>query len=393
MANKEVIEADVVIVGAGLVGLSAAIALQAEGKRTVLVDGNKRATNKLTKGWDSRVYALTPATENWLQSLGVWPLENNARVNDVCAMALWNATSEIALDLKAEDANLNKLACIVENKNLMQALWQKVDALDIPLMMGSLCQDLEYNDEAVTLTLENGKKIVASLILAADGANSFVRQHLKVVTNVKPFDQMALVANYSTENGHNDIARQWFAPHNTLALLPLPNQHVSMVWSVSTEFAHELLKLTEVQLAERVGKEAHHVLGDLKPVSSTLSFALRQMTVSQLIAERVAFVGDAAHQVHPMAGQGANLGFRDVIALQAIMAGSHHLQDIGEETFLRQYERLRKADVASMKMLTTGLDHLFAQESNVINSMVVWGMNQLNKHASIKNILIKQATM
>lgn len=392
MANN-IIKTDVVIVGAGLVGLSAGIALYAEGKKIVLVDANKNRIKKQTKAWDARVYALTPATENWLQDLGVWPLVDHARVSDVGAMALWHATSEAALDLKAEDANLAKLACIAENKNLLQALWQRVDDLDIPVMMGSLCESLEYSAEAVTLSLENGKKISASLLLAADGANSFVRQHLNVATNVKSFDQTALVANYSAENGHNNVARQWFASHSTLALLPLPNQHVSMVWAVATELANELLTLNEEQLAARVTKEAQHKLGDLKPVSSTLSFALRQMTANHLIAERVAFVGDAAHQVHPMAGQGANLGFRDVIALQAIIAGSHHLQDIGGETFLRQYERLRKADIASMKMLTTGLDHLFAQEGNAISSMVDWGMNQLNKHASIKNILIKQATM
>ncbi|MFW5431666.1 MAG: FAD-dependent monooxygenase [Methylophilaceae bacterium] len=396
MANKihhqvMIHEVDVVVVGAGLVGLAAVIALSAEGKRVALVDAKERSIKKQTKAWDTRIYALTPATENWLQDLGVWPLVNSTRVSDVDAMALWNTTSEDALDLKAEDANISKLACIIENQNLMRALWQKVKALDIPLMTGSPCQNLVYVEDTIELSLENGNKVSAALLVAADGANSFVRQQLAVSTKVKAFNQMALVANYLAEKGHSNIARQWFAPHNTLALLPLPGQHVSMVWSVSTELANELLNLTTRQLTERVQAQSQYILGVLKPVSDTVSFELKQVTANKLIAKRVALIGDAAHQVHPMAGQGANLGFRDVIAMQAIIAGSHRLQDMGDEVFLRQYERARKADILSMNTLTSGLDSWFSSESSALKKITGFGMNQLNKHPNIKSILIKQA--
>lgn len=389
--NQRVHEVDVVVVGAGLIGLAAVIALHAEGKRVALIDARDSKVKRQASTWDTRVYAITPATRCWLQGLGVWPLVDHVRVNDVEAMSLWNEVATDALDLKAEDANLPNLACIVEDNNLMQALWQKVETLDALVLMGSELHGMTHSADAVELRLAGGSKVSATLLIAADGAHSFVRQTLGVTTKDKAFEQTALVANYLAEKGHSNIARQWFAPHSTLALLPLPKQHVSMVWSVPTALSEELLGLSEQALAIRVEAISNEVLGGLKPISATLSFPLRQSTANALIADRVVFVGDAAHQVHPMAGQGANLGFRDIMALQAIIAGSHTLQDIGEKGFLRQYERSRKADILSMNTLISGLDYLFAKDSTVMKSMVEWGMGEVNKHPIIKNILIKQA--
>ncbi len=383
---------DVVVVGAGLVGLDAVIALQAEGKRVALVDAKNSREVQLSDGWDARVYALTPSTEDWLRTLGVWPLVNAARVNDVDAMALWHPRATDALMLNSEDANINKLAYIIENQNLMQALWQKIDTLnDVAIFVGHPCKDITCADDSIRVELENGKLVSAALLVAADGANSFVRKWVGVSTKEKAFGQKAIVANYLAEKGHSNIARQWFAPHNTLALLPLPERHVSMVWSLPTDMADELLSLTAGQLAQRVFMQSQGVLGTLQPVSHAASFVLQQVTADTMIANRVAFIGDAAHQVHPMAGQGANLGFRDVMALQAIIADSHHLHDIGEKSFLRQFERVRKADVLSMNTLTSGLDHVFSYEKLPVQKLMDWGMEQLSKHSSIKNILIKQA--
>lgn len=393
MANKLVgtdIICDVVVVGAGLVGLAAVIALAEQGKQVVLIDANHNEADQKV-GWDTRIYAITPANETWLQNLGVWPFVEQERVNGVEEMSLWGEASETPLILAAEDANLIKLASIVENKNLLQALWQKIEKLDVQVMIGSPSSDVDYIDDAVVLILDNGKKISAALLVAADGANSFVRQRLAVATKVKPFNQTALVANYLVELNHNNVARQWFAPHETLALLPLPASHVSMVWALPVESAQLLLKLSTQQLAEKVQTTSTNVLGALKPVSETLSFSLQQITASKLIGKRVVFVGDAAHQVHPMAGQGANLGFRDVIVLEKLVANSHQMQDIGEESFLRQYERERKMDIITMNTLTSGLDSWFSKDYTVLKSMTNWGMHQLNAHSTLKQILIKQA--
>jgi len=398
MANKAKQAAahnyDVVIVGAGLVGLAAAVTLHAEGKRVALVDAKDSQLTTLNANWDSRIYALTPATEAWLRELDVWPLVDPKRVNRVEAMALWYQGHQAASDpliLSAEDARIQQLAYIIENQNLMHALWQKITSIDVSILTGSACDELSYCEDEIMVTLAGGEQVSASLLIAADGAHSFVRQQVGVPTKNKAFKQKALVTSYLAEKAHGNIARQWFAPHNTLALLPLPEQKLSMVWSVSTEIADELLNLTSAQLAERVEVQTQSALGRLNPVTNTLAFELKQITADAMIASRVVLIGDAAHQVHPMAGQGANLGFRDVMVLQAIIAASHHLQDIGEESFLRQFDRSRKADVLSMNTLTSGLDSLFAQDRQVVQRTTKWGMQQLNKHSILKSILIKQA--
>jgi 2-polyprenylphenol 6-hydroxylase len=198
------------------------------------------------------------------------------------------------------------------------------------------------------------------------------------------------VANFSTEKSHQNVAWQWFAPHETLALLPLVGQNASLVWSVSTEKAEELLKLSSMDFAAQVAAESKRTLGDLQVIGKTLSFSLHQQTAASLIAERVVLVGDAAHQIHPMAGQGVNLGFRDVMELQQLLSNSHAMQDIGEYGFLRKYERSRGADIAAMNMLTTGLDALFASDISLMKQVTNWGLRQLNCQVTLKKLLIQQ---
>lgn len=393
MENKNVTtyDADVVIVGAGLVGLTAAIVMAEQGQSVILVDASKKRKVNKTKAWDARIYALTPATEAWLQTIDVWPLVDGARVNDVREMHLWNQENDSPLELSADDANIPKLACIIENENLLSALWQKIDTLNAVVVTESPCESLAYGESTIELRLKNGAKIIAKLLAAADGSNSFVRRQLDIATKVKSFNQTALVANFLAEKNHDNVARQWFSSHNTLALLPLPNKHVSMVWSVSTSLAEELLNLTVQELSDRVQMGSGNVFGTLKPVSATQSFELKQVTATALVTERVVLLGDAAHQVHPMAGQGANLGFRDVMALQQLISKAHGLQDIGDKAFLRQYERQRKTDVVGMNTLTSGLDYLFSREQVGVKKLTGWGMTQLNKQTLAKKLLIKQA--
>ncbi len=383
---------DVIVVGAGLIGLAAVIALAGQGKHVALVDAkSKPKCYKLDKIWDSRIYALTPSSESWLIQKGVWQHIDLTRIQYVESMALWPSENVSPLQLHASDANLTKLACIIENQNLMQALWRKIEVLNIAMFMGSEFQSIANDDDKVVLRLGKNSDLTAQLLVAADGANSSVRNTLGITTNTKDYNQTALVANYSVNKSHRAVAMQWFRPHETLALLPMPDKYMSMVWAMSTDKAVKLLTLTKDALAEKVRQASHGMVGDLEPISDTLSFILRQVTVSQQTEQRVVFVGDAAHQVHPMAGQGANLGFRDIIGLEKIIQSSHPLQDIGDAFFLRQYARGRKADIMRMNTLTSGLDTVFALESKVFMRLLTLGMQQLDKYGSIKRVLIKQA--
>jgi 2-polyprenylphenol 6-hydroxylase len=382
------LEADIVVVGAGLVGLSAAIAFTQQGKSVILVDA-KKLVIKLKKAWDERVYALTPATENWLKGIGVWAHVDSSRVCDINAMHMFDETNQ-SLTLRDEDANLPKLGVIIENQQLMHALLTQVNALNVTLITDASCQKLQYGQDDVTLHLKGDMAIRTKLIVAADGVDSWLRREANIGASKKDFHQIAIVANFKAEKSHGNVARQWFHPHETLALLPLPNQHVSMVWAVSTEKASELLIQTETELAQTVLAESKGVLGDLRPAGKPLSFVLNQQTANSLIAKRLVLMGDAAHQIHPMAGQGVNLGFRDVIQLSSQLTKCHAMMDIGEQSFLRQYERARKADVLTMNSLTSGLDWLFASESSAVKKMTQWGFYNINKQLGIKKRLLQQ---
>ena len=393
--NKS-IETDIVVVGAGLVGLAAAIAFAKQGKNVILVDANN-AEIKQKNTWDERVYALTPATETWLSELNIWLHVDKSRVNNISAMHIWNA--DAALLLADSDANLPKIGVIIENQNLQKALWQLIKTLGVTVLKGAQCVSLHYTAHDIQLGLQGGSlqndslqseiTIIAKLIVAADGVNSWLRSQAGIMIRKKSFHQTAIVANFLAEKNHGNIARQWFAPHDTLALLPLPGQHVSMVWSVSTQKAAQLLLFNADELAQSVYEQAKGVLGDLKLVGKTLSFELNQQTASKLIAERMVLVGDAAHQIHPMAGQGVNLGFRDVMKLAE---RTTKCQDVGDYNVLRQYERSRAADIATMNALTTGLDNLFASENSFVKMMTRRGLHQLNHQTGLKKLLIQAAT-
>jgi 2-polyprenylphenol 6-hydroxylase len=308
-------------------------------------------------------------------------------------MHIFDEVSERPLSLRDEDANLPKLGVIIENQNLMYALWQQLNKLDVIVITDAPCQTVDNSPQHVVLGLVNGQKITAKLIVAADGVDSWVRKQANIGVTKKDFQQTAIVANFVTQKHHQHIARQWFRPHDVLALLPLPDNMVSIVWSVSTERAAELLALSGEELAYNVHENSRGVLGTLKQIGNTQAFALKQQTASQLIAERIALTGDAAHQIHPMAGQGVNLGFRDVMKLAELATKLHAMQDIGDRGFLRQFERARKADIVTMNQLTFGLDVLFASESGVLKKARQWGLQQLNGQATIKKLLIQQVAV
>lgn len=388
----QLIQTEIAIVGAGLVGLSAAVAFAQQQKSVVLLDA-QHGRPTLSTAWDARVYALTQGSIDWLAQIGVWQYVDLTRVNPIDAMELWSPVRGQPLILSAEDAHLSQMGCILESQNLVDACWQALSQTSVTVITDATCISVNNTHKQSKVALNDGSYIEAMLLLAADGANSWVRDQLNIGVQLKSFNQIGLVANFKAEYPHHNVASQWFAAHETLALLPLPENIVSMVWALSTNRANELLSLSSERLIERIAETTQHGLGELKQIGQTHSFILNQKTASNFVMPRVVLIGDAAHQVHPMAGQGVNLGFRDVMQLQTLVASAHTIQDIGEYGFLRQYERARKADILGMHALTGGLDALFALESNQVSNLLHYGMMGLNRWPSAKGQLVHHATL
>jgi len=243
--------------------------------------------------------------------------------------------------------------------------------------------------------LDNQQTIESTLLLAADGANSWVRQQLDIGVKHKDYEQTAIVANFLTEKPHEHIARQWFTHDGmgrggVLAWLPLPENKISIVWSAPTAHAEALMKLPLDVFANEVMRAGGSSLGAMSPIGKLASFPLILKQANQIVASSVILIGDAAHRVHPMAGQGVNLGFRDVIDLLDLLESKHTYQPINDKALLKQYARIRKVDLLNMVSLTNGLYHLFESSHSVVKHVRNWGLSATNQQA-IKKILIANA--
>ena len=223
---------------------------------------------------------------------------------------------------------------------LQHVLWQAIEAQpSIQRLCPARCGSLQVTGLGATLKTEEGAEIESGLVIGADGAQSWVRAQAGLAAESKAYDQIAVVANFATERGHGNVARQWFRSDGVLAWLPLPGQRISIVWATESALAESLLQLAPEELCRRVVEAGGGLLGEFRLVTRPESFPLRRLTVPRTVRCGVALVGDAAHVIHPLAGQGVNLGFRDARVLTDVLAHRAPRQSLGEETLLRRYER------------------------------------------------------
>ena len=254
---------------------------------------------------------------------------------------------------------------------------------------------LHTGADAVSLTLADGRACEAQLIIAADGARSWVRAAAGITTDDIPYGQTAVVANFHTEKPHFNSAFQWFRDgpadrgSSILAWLPLPGQQISIVWSAPDALAAELMAMPTDALANRVAEAGGNALSALRSAGVPASFPLRNQRARSLIAPRVALVGDAAHVVHPLAGQGLNLGFGDCAELARCLDGA---RDPGEHLTLRRYERARKAAILEMYGLTHGLQRLFSSQALPVRTLRNAGLNFTGRLPVIPELLVRLAT-
>ena len=379
---------DIVIIGGGLVGASLADALKHSGLRLALVEGQPLPS--LDSEWDSRIYAFTPGNVDFLKQCGAWQRLDNSRVQQVEEMRVFGDAGS-RLNFSAYEMGAPELAFIMESRLLQHALWQGLLEQDnLTLLHPAQCAELSVLEDAAWLKLKDGREIRARLIVGADGRDSWVRQQTNMPEVPTPYHQHGVVANFNIGKAHRGIAYQWFSPDGILALLPLPGKRISIVWSVSPEQSAELLALTHGEFSARVAEASNHTLGELQVITPPASFALRVLNLAHLARPRLALIGDAAHNVHPLSGQGVNLGLRDVRKLAQVLQQRGEL-DCGDLQLLRRYEKARQSDIMSMQLTTDTLKHLFINNNPLLSTLRNLGLTATNKIVPLKKMLVRHA--
>ncbi|KAF1047692.1 MAG: 2-octaprenyl-3-methyl-6-methoxy-1,4-benzoquinol hydroxylase [Herbaspirillum frisingense] len=390
---------DICIVGDGAVGKTAALGLAQAGFKVTLLAPPAKAAAPDEASWDVRVYALNHTAHRLLSSVRVWEAMDAERIAPVDNMTVHgDGMAEKAqpglLSFDSYAARTNALAWIVEDRNLDNALNAALRFAPNVRVVQGRATALAASLDAATLTLESGETLSASLVVGADGAQSWVRGQCDIGMDYRSYGQHAIVTNFTCEKPHLGVAYQWFSPtEGVIALLPLPGNRVSLVWSAPQALADQLLRLPLSELANRLGQWATPVLGALAPVQPEVvkAFPLRLIKPHAMIAQRVALIGDAAHVVHPMAGHGMNLGFGDVAALIETLVQREQQYDCGDSRVLRRYARARKEEVLLMQIATDGLNRIFSTEAEPVRIARNLGMNLVNRLPVLKRRLIAHA--
>lgn len=381
-------EFDIVIVGGGIVGASLAATLKSSGLRLALIEG--QALPSLDSEWDSRIYAFTPGNVGFLHECGAWQHLDTSRVQQVEEMRVFGDTGA-RLNFSAYEMGAPELAFIMESRLIQHALWQGLrEQQNLTILQPAQCAELTINEEAALLKLKDGREIRAKLIVGADGRDSWVRHQAGMPEVPTPYHQHGVVANFNTTKAHRGIAYQWFQADGILAYLPLPGRRISIVWSVSPEKSAELLALPHKEFAARVAEAGGHTLGDLEVITPPASFSLRVLNLAHLARPRIALIGDAAHNIHPLSGHGVNLGLHDAKELAQTLLQRGDL-DCGDLRLLRRYETARRDDILSMQLTTDSLKHLFINNNPLLRVLRNLGLSATNKLAPLKKMLVRQA--
>ena len=384
---------DVVIVGAGLIGLALAPALARSGLRVALVERGAIGENDTfdPTTFDVRVYAISPGSATFLRSVGAWQALAAERITAIESMRV-EGDGGAVLQFSAYDLRERALAWIVEERELRAALVRTARRASIDIVANAKLESLRFSAASASLHLADGRTFDAKLIVGADGARSWVREAAGIVAEPKSYGQTAIVANFACERAHHGRAYQWFRDDGgVLAWLPLPGRRMSMVWSAPDALAQSLVSDDPLARAARVSDAGRHALGALTPLGDVGAFPLQFLRVPTSVALRLALVGDAAHGVHPLAGQGVNLGFGDAQALATIVAERGPVTDPAAPILLERYARRRAEPVLAMQAVTDGLARLFGPPTPWLKTLRNAGISAVDRLPLIKRALAQPA--
>jgi len=401
---------EIIILGGGIVGKTAALAFSQKGLKVLHIAtnfGDKSNTNSSSSEkdpWNSRVYAISHSSEQLFKDLQIWQAIDPSRRQAVEQMRIYgdSGQTEDGIHFSAFEANLPKLAYIVESQQIE-------DALDLATTFSKFIVRLEASFESITTDEEQATVktnlgiFKAPLVIAADGANSLVRTQVGIEISQDLYEHTAIIGNFACENQHLRTAHQWFLDNgDVLALLPMPNKRVSMVWSTSESNAAKLVDLAKNDselFCETISSQAQgmplEALGKLQLLNQVKTYPLKRQRAQQFIGPnqdpKVVLLGDAAHVMHPLAGQGLNLGLRDIRDLIKTITEKETFRKINDRVLLRRYERTRVADVDAILGVTHHLHRLFMRNDSALKWLRNTGMRILNQQSNIKKQLIAKA--
>ena len=385
----------VVVCGAGIVGMASVLALARAGIKAHLVAPRPAAAVQAgaSESYSPRVYAISPASQSFLAGLGVWDALNPARIAPVTAMEI-QGDGGARLHLDAWHAAASHLAWIIEASEIERVMTQALSWSGVQWIDDNVAQWRPGE-----LTTAKGKVIGFDLCIGADGAASPVRKMAGLSHHSTPYGDIGLVAHFDCALPHQDTAFQWFGEDGVLALLPLPDtargHQVSMVWSVRASRAQDVQSLLPEERAQRLPamltRVAGERLGALSLNSDVHGFPLF-VEHGDVVAPGVALVGDAAHRVHPLAGQGLNLGLGDVQALVQVLAERESYRGLGDMHVLRRYRRMRAEPVAAMRAVTDGLHKLFTLQSMPAALLRNAGLSCFDAVPALKRVLVGHAS-
>lgn len=380
---------DIIIVGAGMVGASLALNLSGHGLSIALIESKPASPITDDDPADSRVSAITPASQQFLSKLKLWPALNAKRLSPYQTMTVWEQADQL-LTFDCAEIALPLLGHIVENRLIANAAFT---ACQYQTDIDVICPATPLSFQPQQLELDNGKALTAKLIIAADGGRSQLRDWAGIQTRGWSYHQQAIVATVTTEKAHGGCARQKFLSGGPLAFLPLAAPHqCSIVWSLPTEQAESLLNVSDEDFQQQIAEAFDFQLGVIESISQRAAFPLQLRHAESYVAPGFALVGDAAHTIHPLAGQGVNIGFKDAQALaEVVIAAAQQGRDIGSIAVLSRYQRRRRADNIAMQLTMDGFKRLFGNNSQPVALLRQWGLKQVSRSTLLKNLFMSQA--
>ncbi|RDH40039.1 MAG: ubiquinone biosynthesis protein UbiH [Candidatus Aquirickettsiella gammari] len=395
---KRVADYEIVIVGAAIAGLTLACHLMGKGLRIAILnkDNNQASSAKSTSNLASqlRVIAITLGSQQLLEKLQVWQRLTAEQRAPFRSLQVWEPAKQANLFFDSAELGQATLGYIVKNQDLQDALFTQVKTdQKISWFSSDALIDMVHEPHQMRLTLASGVSITTSLVVGADGMHSSVRQLAGLQVNASDYDQAALIATVRTELAHEEMARQIFLPTGPLAFLPLADPyHCSIVWSTTPEEARRLKAMSDPLFCAELAQVFEQRLGAIESTSPRVSFPLKTQQAEHYIKSAMALIGDAAHVIHPLAGQGANLGIADADCLaKIILAAKLKQRSLGALHTLRAYERQRRFHNRLMNGSVDGIKYLFATKNPLLRKTRQFGFSVLNKIPALKNGIARYA--